>query len=66
MRCMKCGQHASFNQTVFQGASPTTVKLCGTCAETADAERHVDAIRSAPDKETKTAAVSEFLRAIGA
>ena len=65
MRCVLCEQHATFTHTVFQGASPTTVKLCPACAEKVQADQHMANIKSAPDKDAKSTAVTQFLKAVG-
>jgi len=65
MRCMLCGSHAEFEHTVFQGTSPTTVRLCDPCATKVQVQEKVTAIKSAPDKGAKQAAVAELLRAVG-
>jgi len=65
MRCVLCEQHATFTQTVFQGTSPTTVNLCPACAEKVQADQLVEKIKSAPDKNAKSTAVTQFLKAIG-
>ncbi|MHC4550486.1 MAG: hypothetical protein ACYTEZ_17100 [Planctomycetota bacterium] len=65
MRCFICQQHATFDHTVFQGTSPTTVRLCPDCSVKVQAEQHVANIKSAPDRNAKNAAIAEFLRAIG-
>ena len=65
MRCVLCEQHATFTQTVFQGASPTTVNLCPECAQKVHAEELVASIKGAPDKDAKSTAVAQFLKAVG-
>ena len=65
MICMMCRQHATFTQTVFQGASPVNIQLCPQCAAQVQAEHHRDVIKGAPSKEAKREAVAEFLKAVG-
>ncbi|MFQ5845619.1 MAG: hypothetical protein ACE5JG_11595 [Planctomycetota bacterium] len=65
MRCMMCQEHATFDQAVFVGTSPTTVRLCDGCAARVDAQEHMNRIKAAPDHQTKNAAAAEFLKAIG-
>ena len=65
MRCIMCQQHASFEHTVFQGTSPTTVRLCDSCATQVDATGHLAKIKSAPDHDAKSSAVAEFLKVVG-
>lgn len=65
MRCIMCGGHATFDQTVFRGTSPTKIRLCEPCASKVDASEHLARIKGAADREAKDAAVAEFLRAVG-
>jgi hypothetical protein len=65
MRCIICSDHAVFDRTVFQGTKATAVRLCNDCAAKVRAEEHMNAIKSAPDHDAKTVAVSEFLRELG-
>jgi hypothetical protein len=65
MRCIICNGHAVFDRTVFQGTKATAVRLCNGCAAKVRAEEHMSAIKSAPDHDTKTAAVSDFLNELG-
>ena len=65
MRCIICNGHAVFDRTVFQGTKATAVRLCNDCAAKVRAEAHMGAIKSAPDHDTKTAAVSDFLNELG-
>ncbi len=62
--CMRCRAHATFNHTVFQGTSPTTIKLCDECATSLGADGHIAAIKSASDHEAKNQAVTAFLAAV--
>ena len=62
--CMRCKAHATFNHTVFQGTSPTTIKLCDDCATSLGAEGHLEAIKGASDHEEKNRAVTAFLAAV--
>lgn len=65
MRCMLCKGHATFDQTVFQGAVATKVRLCDPCAAKVNAQEHMAQIRGAPDHQTKTQAVAAFLKKLG-
>ncbi len=65
MRCMMCGQHATFDHSVFQGTAPTTVRLCDGCTDKVDAPGHLEKIKTAADHDAKSAAVAEFLKAVG-
>jgi hypothetical protein len=65
MRCIICSGHAVFDRTVFQGTKATAVRLCNDCAAKVRAEEHMSAIRSAPDRDAKSAAVADFLRELG-
>ncbi len=65
MRCMMCGQHATFDHSVFQGTAPTTVRLCDGCVTEVDAPGHLAKIKAAPDHDAKSVAVAEFLKAVG-
>ena len=62
--CMRCRAHANFNTTVFQGTSPTTIKLCDACAESINAESYIAAIKGAADHDAKNKAVVAFLAAV--
>ncbi len=66
MRCMKCHEHATFQQTVFKGTMPTTVKLCNACADKVDVRFHLERIHAADNHDAKNAAVGNFLDAIEA
>jgi len=65
MRCMMCGGHATFNQTVFKGTAAYPVRLCDPCASKAHATEHMAKIKGAADHERKTEAVEEFLKVVG-
>lgn len=65
MKCNLCNQHATFEHTVFQGTTPTRVRLCAPCAGKVGAEQHLAKIKGAPDHSAKLAAVEAFLRAVG-
>jgi len=65
MRCIMCGGHATFNQTIFKGAAAFPVRLCEACAGKARATEHMAKIKGAQDHATKTAAVEEFLKDVG-
>lgn len=65
MRCMMCGSHATFVHTVFQGTTPHKVNLCDPCTQKAQATEHMARIKAAPDREAKSAAVGELLKAVG-
>ena len=65
MLCMMCRGHATFSHTVFKGTAATTVKLCHECAEKVRADEYLSRIKGAADHDEKTAAVDEFLQAIG-
>jgi protein-arginine kinase activator protein McsA len=65
MRCVMCGGHATFLHTIFEGANPHKVNLCDPCAQKAQANEHMAKIKAAPDREAKSAAVQDFLKAIG-
>ena len=64
MRCMLCHEHASFERTVFQGTSPTTVRLCEPCAVKVDVSGHLESIHAADNHDAKNAAVAKFLAAV--
>ncbi len=64
MRCNVCHGPVIFERTVFRGTSPTTVRLCGTCADNVDVHGHVEAIKNAPDHAAKDGAVAAFLTAV--
>ena len=66
MRCTACHGPGVFERTVFHETTPTTVRLCATCADGIDAIGHMRAIAAAPDHVTKTAAVDAFLDAVRA
>ena len=65
MRCILCSEHAVFDRTVFQGTQATAVRLCGDCAARVRAEEYMKAIKEAPDRDTKTATIAEFLKELG-
>ena len=65
MRCIMCSAHATFEHTVFEGTTPTKVRLCDGCASKVDADRHLAAIKGASDHTAKSEAVSEFLKVVG-
>ena len=65
MRCMLCKGHATFDQTVFQGTAPTTVRLCNDCASKVNAQEHMAQIKGAQGHDAKTQAVSAFLKKLG-
>ena len=65
MRCILCQGHASFERTVFRGTSPVQVRLCPSCSDKVRAEDHMRRIKAAPDRDAKTAAISEFLDSVG-
>ncbi|MHC4136919.1 MAG: hypothetical protein ACYS0K_18325 [Planctomycetota bacterium] len=65
MRCIMCSGHAVFDRTVFQGTKATAVRLCSDCAAKVRAEEHMSAIKLAPDRDTKSAAVADFLKELG-
>ena len=65
MRCIICSDHAVFDRTVFQGTKATAVRLFGDCAAEVRGEEQMAGIKSAPDHDAKTVAVSEFLRELG-
>jgi len=66
MLCMICHQHATLEHTVFQGTTPTKIKLCDACRSKTAADEHVARIKAAPDHDAKNAAVTGFLAAVGA
>lgn len=65
MICILCKKHATFEHTVFQGVTPHHVTLCPECSSSTGAPDLVAAIKSAPDKPAKHAAVDQFLKAVG-
>ena len=65
MICIVCRKHATFDHTLFRGASPVHVTLCGECATKTGADGHLEKIKSSADKTAKHAAVDEFLKAVG-
>lgn len=64
MRCNVCHGPVVFERTVFRGTAPTTVRLCGTCADSVDVHGHVEAIKKAADHAAKDAAVAGFITAV--
>ena len=64
MRCTGCHGPVAFERTVFHGTQPTTIRLCATCATSADVLTHLKAIKAAPDHPTKDAAVVNLLQAV--
>jgi len=64
MRCNVCHGPVVFERTVFRGTAPTTVRLCGTCADNVDVHTHVEAIKTAADHAAKDAAVVGFITAV--
>ncbi len=65
MPCVMCRSTATFKSTVFRGTSPTTVKLCSTCADKVRAEERLRQIKETDGHEAKMAAVDEFLSSVG-
>ena len=65
MRCKMCGEHATWEHTVFQGTSPTKVRLCSGCEQKIQADEQLARIKAAPDRDAKLAAVDSFLREVG-
>jgi hypothetical protein len=65
MRCILCSEHAVFDRTVFQGTQATAVRLCSDCAAKVRAEEHMKAIKDAPDRDTKSVAIADFLKELG-
>jgi hypothetical protein len=65
MRCIVCGGHADWEQTVFKGTSPTRVRLCEPCQTKVQADEQIARIKAAADHDAKTAAVDEFLKDLG-
>ena len=62
--CQRCKSHATFTHTVFRGTTPTTIKLCDSCAEAVGVRDRLADIKSAPDHDAKTAAVDALLSAL--
>ncbi len=65
MRCIMCGGHAIFDHTVFQGTTPVKVRLCDTCGDKVDIQKHLSLIKDASDHAAKTSAVEELLKVVG-
>ena len=65
MLCMVCHKRATFQQTVFQGTTPTHIKLCQPCGTTVDINSRLDAISTAEDHGVKNERVAELLTALG-
>ena len=65
MRCIMCGNHATFTHTLFKGTAPVKVNLCEPCVQKAHANDHMAKIKAAPDHAAKGAAVDSFLKAVG-
>jgi protein-arginine kinase activator protein McsA len=65
MICMVCHKPATFMHTVFKGMSPVKVALCPECTTKTGAEQHVEAMKTAPDKNAKHAAAEALLKAVG-
>jgi protein-arginine kinase activator protein McsA len=65
MRCILCGNHATFTHTLFKGTTPHKVNLCDPCAQKAQAADHMAKIKAASDHAAKGAAVETFLKALG-
>ena len=65
MICIVCKKHATFDHTVFRGPSPVKITLCPDCTTTTGADTHLAAMKSAPDKVAKHAAVDALLKAVG-
>jgi len=65
MICILCHKHATFEHTVFKGASPVKVTLCPECTTKTGAEGHVAAMKTAADKPAKHAAAEALLKAVG-
>ena len=66
MRCTACHGPVVFERTVFHETTPSTVRLCASCADGIDAIGHMRAIAAAPDHAAKTAAVDALLEAVRA
>ena len=66
MRCKMCGDHATWEHTVFKGTAPTRVRLCAACEQKIQADNMLAEIKDAPDHDAKAAAVDAFLREVGA
>jgi len=65
MRCIVCGNHATWERTVFKGTEATRVRLCDGCQTKVQADDRIARIKAAPDHDAKTAAVDDFLRELG-
>ena len=65
MRCIVCGNHATWERTVFKGTEPTRVRLCEGCQAKVQAEDRIAQIKAAPDKDAKIAAIDDFLKELG-
>ena len=65
MRCKLCGEHATWEQTIFKDMSPTKVRLCASCQQKVQADDQLARIKSAPDHDAKNAAIDEFLKQAG-
>ena len=64
MRCNVCHGPVVFERTVFKGTAPTTIRLCGVCADKVDVHGHVERIKTASDHAEKDAAVTGFITAV--
>jgi hypothetical protein len=65
MICIVCKKHATFDHTLFKGASPVKVALCPECVAKTGAETHLAAIKGAADRNARHAAVDAFLKVVG-
>ena len=65
MRCIVCGGHSTWEHTVFKGTQATRVRLCDPCQTKVNADDQLARIKAAPDHDSKTEAVANFLRDLG-
>jgi len=65
MRCKLCGEHATWEHTVFKDMSPTKVRLCAPCEQKIQADDQLARIKAAPDHDAKNAAIDTFLTQAG-
>ena len=65
MICIVCRKHATFDHTLFRGASPVHVTLCPECTTKTGADGHLAKIKATVDKTARHAVVEEFLKAVG-
>ena len=63
MRCMKCSRPASFEHVIYQGSSPSRLRLCPECAAKVEAEARIERIRSAA-ADSRHAEVLDLMRAV--